>query len=479
MRDPFHRVRTLWREEPPPISPALTEHLDGPIVLVDVGAHRGSFLAALSSHCEVSRAVLVEPIPECAAELRATENPRVTVVEGAAAATEAVAVKFSIGEYAEISSLLRLKSDLPELAGVPTRTAREIDVRTLTLDRVYRENALNSVDLLKIDVQGAEHLVLAGAREALRSTRMVWIETSWKPLYEGSAVFHEIYELLTHAGFELRELSPGHRAPSGELLQVDCLFVNAKHPARPRARARSLRRLGWSAFARAARLARKVRNAPAPVQARETFSQSGEDAIVRYVFSLRGVERPSYIDVGAHHPWDLSNTALFYRQGSRGINVEPNRELLAAFERERPEDINLCAAVGTGDSIDLFVFEDPALSTCSPEEARLLEAAGHRRLRTENVPVRGLVEIVERHAQGRFPDLLNVDVEGLEHAVLAPLSDRADLPKVMVIETAEYSPIGAGRKRQELIDWVLARGYLTYADTSLNTIFVRRNFWQR
>jgi hypothetical protein len=37
--------------------------------------------------------------------------------------------------------------------------------------------------------------------------------------------------------------------------------------------------------------------------------------------------------------------------------------------------------------------------------------------------------------------------------------------------------VGAGAKRQDLVDFVLALGYVVYADTNLNTIFVRRDFW--
>jgi hypothetical protein len=91
--------------------------------------------------------------------------------------------------------------------------------------------------------------------------------------------------------------------------------------------------------------------------------------------------------------------------------------------------------------------------------------------------VRPLLDIVEREAQGRFPDLLTLDVEGLEREVLAPLAGRPELPRVMVVETAEYSPVGAGAKRQDLVDFVLALGYVLYADTNLNTVFVRRDFW--
>ena len=81
-----------------------------------------------------------------------------------------------------------------------------------------------------------------------------------------------------------------------------------------------------------------------------SYSQCGEDLLVQYIFNLRGIQKPSYIDIGANHPYFLSNTALFYEKGSRGINIEANPQLAENFKTHRPEDINLNIGI---DSIDM------------------------------------------------------------------------------------------------------------------------------
>jgi hypothetical protein len=48
---------------------------------------------------------------------------------------------------------------------------------------------------------------------------------------------------------------------------------------------------------------------------------------------------------------------------------------------------------------------------------------------------------------------------------------------VIAVEATEYSPVGSGRKRQDLMDRISSLGYLLYADTNLNSVFVRRDFW--
>jgi hypothetical protein len=57
---------------------------------------------------------------------------------------------------------------------------------------------------------------------------------------------------------------------------------------------------------------------------KKSFSQSGEDLIIDFIFNALGISRPSYIDIGAHHPYYLNNTAIFYLRGARGINIEPD-----------------------------------------------------------------------------------------------------------------------------------------------------------
>ena len=72
-----------------------------------------------------------------------------------------------------------------------------------------------------------------------------------------------------------------------------------------------------------------------------SYSQCGEDLILGFLVRSLGIERPSYIDIGAHDPTYLNNTKLLYQRGSRGINIEANPALIQRFKRQRPADINL------------------------------------------------------------------------------------------------------------------------------------------
>ena len=213
--------RLTGREKCSPLDAYLPS--DREIVLVDVGAHAGGFTEGIAKKWKISAAILVEPLPAQVAGLKELfcARPEFRIVHAAAGAAMGETVLHQYG-FAETSSILPIKQGISELQGFDTRSAGTVRCPMRTLDDLTDD--LPSIDLLKIDVQGAEHLVLAGAVSALAKSALVWTEVWFKPLYEGSSVFHEIYAVLNGAGFRLVDLAPGFRAVDGELVQADALF---------------------------------------------------------------------------------------------------------------------------------------------------------------------------------------------------------------------------------------------------------------
>jgi len=114
---------------------------------------------------------------------------------------------------------------MQELSNIQIDSKRIIKCISRTLDDIVSESSPNKIDLIKIDVQGAEHFVITGATKTLQITSMIWIEVSFKPLYEGSLLFDDIVSMLNTEGFKLMELEPVYRSREGELLQSDALFL--------------------------------------------------------------------------------------------------------------------------------------------------------------------------------------------------------------------------------------------------------------
>ena len=88
-----------------------------------------------------------------------------------------------------------------------------------------------------------------------------------------------------------------------------------------------------------------------------------------------------------------------------------------------------------------------------------------------------LASILEKHFENRFPDFMSIDVEGMDFQILQSIDFEKSFPKVICVEAAEYSPVGAGARRAELIDFLVSKGYYEYANTNLNAIMVKREFW--
>jgi hypothetical protein len=79
---------------------------------------------------------------------------------------------------------------------------------------------------LKLDVQGYESHVLAGATQVLAHSVAVQLEMSLIPLYEGETLMPQMHANLAALGFALWDLEPSFRDPaSGRLLQVDGIFT--------------------------------------------------------------------------------------------------------------------------------------------------------------------------------------------------------------------------------------------------------------
>lgn len=206
-----------------------------------------------------------------------------------------------------------------------------------------------------------------------------------------------------------------------------------------------------------------------------SFAQNGEDLIAWHALYRLGIDLPAYLDIGAHHPFHLSNTALFHLHGSRGINIEPDPRLFAEFTRHRPGDINLNLGVAEqAGELEFHRLSDPSLSTFSATEAAAaMRATGCTLEARLRIPVTTASRVLAEHAFA--PDFLSIDIEGGDLAVLRTLDFTRWRPAIICVETLEFS---TGRKNPAIAEWLAGQDYRAYADTHVNTLFIdaRRAF---
>jgi FkbM family methyltransferase len=162
-----------------------------------------------------------------------------------------------------------------------------------------------------------------------------------------------------------------------------------------------------------------------------SYAQNLEDVILWR--ALSDIEKGFYIDVGANDPQVDSVTIAFYKNGWRGINIEPMQHYHARLCAERPEDINLEIAVGeTAGILPFYEVPESGLSTLDREIAAGHQAAGWTVIE-HRIPVVTLTDVCRDCATGDI-HFLKIDVEGAEHRVLAGMDFRQYRPWIVVVE---------------------------------------------
>jgi FkbM family methyltransferase len=204
-----------------------------------------------------------------------------------------------------------------------------------------------------------------------------------------------------------------------------------------------------------------------------TYSQHGEDIVFLNIFRLIGVEKITWLDVGAHHPFRISNTALLYEKGHRGINVEANPNLMEAFIAQRPEDINL--NIGVADepgSMNFYLIDKYSGRNSFSKHSAVEFVRAHPEFKiTEiiKIPVTTIPALLTQCGRETFPDLLSIDVEGLDDKIILSLDLKEDGPKIICVEDNDRPDNTSSPLRQHLA----AQGYFPYYRAGVNILFVR------
>lgn len=216
---------------------------------------------------------------------------------------------------------------------------------------------------------------------------------------------------------------------------------------------------------------------------RSSYSQSGEDIIICDLFSRLGIEHPTYLDIGANEPAALSNTYRLYKRGSQGVCLEPNPRLFEKFKETRKRDTVLNAGVAFDErkEADYYLFEEKAhgFSTFSKEDADFWVNTGNEkvgRFKIERVIKTPLLQVTDiiREYFNPHPNLISIDVEGLDLQILRLIDFTSCKTEVICVETLVYGEKNKESKNQELISFLEHAGYFIYADTYINTIFCRK-----
>lgn len=201
--------------------------LKGVRTVVDIGANEGRWSVGVLRLTKPDRLIAVEPSPRVLPSLRSALAPfgNAAVVAAAVGATTGETT-FNVTAHSHSASILPPRTgEMDRIYGSGYEVVERVTVPMTTLDELTAE--LSEVSLLKIDVQGLESAVLAGAPAALAKTRWLLIEVNFRSHYVGDLLFPELHALLASAGFRLAGMSRPS-IQSGTAMWADALYENPR-----------------------------------------------------------------------------------------------------------------------------------------------------------------------------------------------------------------------------------------------------------
>jgi len=213
------RHLSRFKQEKPKISIYFDEieSLGIPITgVAHVGAHQGLETADYQAR-GLDPIVLVEANPKYAEDLRREYELQdgVFVAENAIS-DEAGEVVFNIATSDQSSSLLKLGVHAKLYPGITY--AQQIKVQAITLDQclanLLPDRAQRArINLLTMDIQGAELMALRGAVSTLSHIDAIQLEVNYEELYEGCPNIWELDSFLADHGFiRYKTDTPFHRS---------------------------------------------------------------------------------------------------------------------------------------------------------------------------------------------------------------------------------------------------------------------------
>lgn len=201
--------------------------------VLDIGANDGGYGKELREGGYAGDILSFEPLemPHRALSKLADADPRWHVADPMALGSSDGEIEINIAGNSTSSSILEMES-LHKAAAPKSGYIGKQKVQIRKLDSISNPLISSKRNIyLKIDTQGYESEVLAGAEETMRFVTGVQLELSLTPLYQDQILYRELIDQMLSMGFVLWRVVPGFTdARTGQMLQMDGIFFRTELP---------------------------------------------------------------------------------------------------------------------------------------------------------------------------------------------------------------------------------------------------------
>jgi FkbM family methyltransferase len=208
-----------------------------PITIFDGGAFKGYVSLKYNKLFPNSTIHSFEPYPESFSTLKRNTLQHRNIKPYNKGLGEYVGIsKFHSNNFAPTNSLLatHVEGD-SNWGGEKILDTKEIlDIELTTIDQIVEEENIKRIDILKLDVQGAEYQVMAGAKKTIEKglIGLIYTEIITIPTYENQQELDEALKMFREYGFELFNTYNSGHTEDGRLQYIDAVFVKKNRSLR-------------------------------------------------------------------------------------------------------------------------------------------------------------------------------------------------------------------------------------------------------
>jgi FkbM family methyltransferase len=226
VRSDLFRRLIEYKQYEPMLARLAVKHADSGRDFIDIGANVGFYSVLLARHLAGGHGYAIEPTAQAFERLQSNillnnVEDRVTPIRAAIADRPGELGIHVVQGKEEYSSLGAMNH--PSISSLPFATET---VPAFTLDQIVKERGLRP-GFIKIDVEGCEHLVLAGARETLLTQRPVILTELWDPMItRNGSSSRQVISTLRDLGYRVQDPVSGEELDGGKsTVEILCLPI--------------------------------------------------------------------------------------------------------------------------------------------------------------------------------------------------------------------------------------------------------------